>query len=210
MYKNPFSAEMKKFEILKLSRVSWILIESHFSEMMMMMKQSRSTEFNFIHSLSSTKPFSRLLCAADTQIRWKFNSNFQMQCDAINLVLYKWRRRRRTWDDGKTLEKYWKYFFTLQWRKKAEKKERWNIVVVVVYCKIALAKGISAFCSIIKSKAKKHHMTEFSSFFVPEQFAYFFILCCVVAGMSCKKILLFSGEKGKKTREMRLNRPDKY
>jgi hypothetical protein len=41
-----------------------------------------------------------------------------------------------------------------------------------------------------------------------------FSLCCVVAGMSCKKFFpfkfFFGGEKERKTREMRLNRPDKY
>lgn len=103
-------------------------------------------------------------------------------------------RRRKTLEKKNT-----ENIFTLQWRKKRKRKKRWNIVVVV-YCKIALAKGISAFCSIIKSKAKKHHMTEFS-FFLSFPFFFFFgagticiffpcaVCCCrnVLQENSCEK-----------------------
>lgn len=74
------------------------------------------------------------------------------------MFYYKWRR---TWDDDEKLsKKYWKHFFTLHWRKKWKRKERRNIVVVVLQNCL----GKRNF-SIWFHYQKKHHMTEFSILF---------------------------------------------
>lgn len=171
------------------SLVSWILIESHFSAGGSALKQSRKG------SLILFIPVSHRI---ETQIRWKFNSNFQMQCDAINLVRYRSEKRAAstttTGEMGEMgakrkrgkFEKYPKCFHMMAntQKKKSQKKKdgkRKDGTVVVVLQKLPWQKEFQHFVPLSKAGKRSTTWQHFFLFLLPSSpidSASFFLSLC--------------------------------
>lgn len=128
-----------------------------------------------------------------------------MQCDAINLVPSK---------KGKKREKHFENIqnvFTWWWRRK-EKVRFAKDGTVSLCCEIALAKGISAFRSIIKSRKRSTTWQNFFLFYPLGTICILFLPVYVVVVfwfLCCRNVLhenVCLREKERK--EIRLNRPD--